>query len=76
LIPNFVPVLGYMDDLILLPLGIVLAIEMVPKALWAECREKAREMMSQRKPVSWAGAFVIIAIWTCVTFLVIKLFLR
>jgi uncharacterized membrane protein YkvA (DUF1232 family) len=75
LIPDFIPVLGYLDDLILLPVGIALAIRMIPEALWAECREKAREIMIQRKPVSWAAVFVIIGIWTGIIFLVIELFI-
>ncbi len=43
LIPDFVPVLGYLDDLVLIPLGITLAIKMVPDSVLAECRERARE---------------------------------
>ena len=44
LIPDFVPILGYLDDLILIPLGIALAIRMVPHAVLAECRARAQEM--------------------------------
>jgi uncharacterized membrane protein YkvA (DUF1232 family) len=42
LIPDFIPVLGYVDDLILVPLGILLAMRMIPKEVLQECREKAR----------------------------------
>ena len=42
LIPDFIPVLGYLDDLILIPLGVFLALKMIPKELMQECREKAR----------------------------------
>ncbi len=45
LIPDFVPVLGYLDDLILIPLGIALAIKMVPHSVLAECRARAQETM-------------------------------
>ena len=43
LIPDFIPVLGYLDDLILLPLGIGMALKMIPPAVLAECRQKASE---------------------------------
>ncbi|AXK40825.1 YkvA family protein [Crenobacter cavernae] len=63
LIPDFVPVLGYLDDLVLIPIGIAVAIRMVPPLVWAECREQAREAMFNGKPVSRAAATVIILIW-------------
>ena len=63
LIPDFIPVLGYLDDLILVPLGIALAIKMIPPNVLAECREKAQSEMSQGKPTNWIAAGVIVAIW-------------
>lgn len=63
LIPDFVPVLGYLDDLVLLPLGIVLAIRLLPPAVLAECRVRAQEHLQGGKPVSRAAAAVIVAIW-------------
>lgn len=63
LIPDPIPVLGYWDDLILIPLGIVLAIKMVPPPVMAECREKAQTVMSQDKPINRIAAAVIITIW-------------
>lgn len=60
LIPDFIPVLGYLDDLVLLPLGIALALRLVPPAVLAECRAQAAETA---KPVSLAGATVIVALW-------------
>ncbi len=50
LIPDPIPVLGYLDDLILVPLGVALALKMIPPAVMAECREKAQAAMSQGKP--------------------------
>jgi len=61
LIPDFVPVLGYLDDLILIPLGIAVAIRMIPPPVLAECR--ARASMADGKPVSRIAAAVIIGIW-------------
>ena len=63
LIPDFVPVLGYLDDLILIPLGIVIAIELIPPGVLAECRARAREAEASGKPVSRTAAVVIIGIW-------------
>lgn len=63
LIPDFVPVLGWLDDLILVPIGIALAIKLVPHPVLAECRARARETMRNGKPVSWIAGAVIAAIW-------------
>jgi uncharacterized membrane protein YkvA (DUF1232 family) len=63
LIPDFVPVLGYLDDLILIPMGITLAIRMVPPSVLAECRARAQEVMSQDKPVNRIAGAVIVVIW-------------
>ncbi len=63
LIPDPIPVLGYLDDLIIVPLGIALVVKMIPPSVLAECREKARETMQQGKPVNWIAAAFIIAIW-------------
>lgn len=53
LIPDFVPVLGYLDDLILIPLGIAIAIKLVPQPVLAECRIRAQQTLRNGKPVSW-----------------------
>lgn len=66
LIPDFIPVLGYLDDLILVPLGIVIAIRMIPPAVLAECRVRAQAMMADGKPTSRTAAIVIIGIWILV----------
>lgn len=63
LIPDFVPVIGYLDDLILLPLGIALAIKLIPQQILLECRTRAQETLRNGKPVSHVAAVVIIAIW-------------
>jgi hypothetical protein len=63
LIPDFVPILGYLDDLILIPMGIALAIRMVQPPVLAECRARAQEVMSQGKPVSRIAGAVIVVIW-------------
>ena len=63
LIPDFIPVLGYLDDLVLVPLGIWLALKMVPTEVMADCRVRAAEAIRQGKPVNRAAAMVIILIW-------------
>lgn len=63
LIPDFVPVLGYLDDLILIPIGIALAIKLIPHPVLAECRERAQESMRNGKPVSRVAGAVVVAIW-------------
>lgn len=61
LIPDFVPVLGYLDDLILVPLGIALALRLIPAEVMADCREQARQAM--QRPTNWVAAAVIVALW-------------
>ena len=71
LIPDFVPVLGYLDDLILIPLGIALAMKLVPYSVLAECRTRAQETMQNRKPLSRVAGAVIVVIWLVLTALCI-----
>ena len=63
LIPDPVPVLGYLDDLILIPLGVAIARRMIPGVVLEECRARAIEVMRAGKPVNWAAAVVIVAVW-------------
>jgi len=63
LIPDPIPVLGYLDDLVLIPLGVALALRMIPPEVMSECRERAREVMSRGKPVNKKAAAVIVGIW-------------
>jgi uncharacterized membrane protein YkvA (DUF1232 family) len=63
LIPDFIPVLGLLDDLILVPLGVYLVVRLIPLAVAADLRQQAAERLAQRRPVSFWGAAVIILIW-------------
>ena len=63
LIPDFIPVLGHLDDLILVPLGIALAHRMVPPAILDECRERARERLNQNRPRNWVAAGIVMIAW-------------
>ena len=61
LIPDFVPVLGYMDDIIIVPLGILLVLKLIPPEIMAEHRALAA--VAQGPPVSHAAAIVIVVVW-------------
>jgi uncharacterized membrane protein YkvA (DUF1232 family) len=76
LIPDPIPVLGYLDDLLLIPLGVALALKMIPADVMAECRERARLAGSQPKPRNWIAAAAIVAVWVLLAVLVIVLIAR
>ncbi|MEJ8850609.1 YkvA family protein [Variovorax rhizosphaerae] len=69
LIPDFVPVLGYLDEVLLLPGLIWLAIRLLPPDVLAECRAQADQWMATQgaKPRSWAGAAFVVAVWLGLT---------
>jgi uncharacterized membrane protein YkvA (DUF1232 family) len=71
LIPDPIPILGYVDDLILIPLGIVAVRKMIPSAVLTECRERA-EKITQQKRKNCMAAGVIIAIWIIVAIWIIR----
>jgi uncharacterized membrane protein YkvA (DUF1232 family) len=69
LIPDFIPVLGYLDDIVIVPLGILLAVRLIPPPLMAELRAQAAERAE--RPVSRAGLIFILAVWAfCIIFLI------
>ncbi|TYP78227.1 YkvA family protein [Paenibacillus methanolicus] len=63
LIPDFIPILGYLDDVILVPLGVLLALKLMPDAVLADARGKAEERMKGGKPKNWLVGGLIILIW-------------
>jgi uncharacterized membrane protein YkvA (DUF1232 family) len=63
LIPDFIPILGYVDDLILIPLGVAVVIKLIPPPVLSESRDKAQAVLSQGKPTNWVAAGVIVLIW-------------
>ncbi len=72
LIPDFIPVLGLLDDAILLPLGQWAFVKMLPEGLFAECRAKAEEV--SERPNSALGVAIVIALWLLAAWLVWQLF--
>jgi uncharacterized membrane protein YkvA (DUF1232 family) len=73
LIPDFIPVLGYLDDMILIPLGIMLVIRLVPADVLAECRTKSEKIVGKVTKAGKIAAGVIIAIWIIAAALVVRL---
>jgi uncharacterized membrane protein YkvA (DUF1232 family) len=61
LIPDFIPILGYADELVVLPLGILMVVRLIPPDVMAEHRASASARL--QRPASWAAAAVIVAIW-------------
>lgn len=66
-IPDFIPVLGYLDDLIIVPLGIYIALKLIPTQIIEESRENAKKMSQNGKPKNWVVGFTIILIWILLT---------
>lgn len=76
LIPDFIPILGYLDDLVLIPLGLMLVIRLIPADVFVECRQQSDAIVER---VFWAGkiaAAVIVAIWLLTAVLFARLILR
>ena len=63
LIPDFIPVIGFLDDVLLVPLGVLLTLKLTPAALLTDCRQQAAAMATQRLPSSRIGLAAVIFIW-------------
>lgn len=72
LIPDFIPVLGYLDDVILLPALIALTIRLIPEDVLTQCREQAKEMWQDGKPRKWFYALPIVFVWLLLIFVIVK----
>ncbi|MEE3954512.1 YkvA family protein [Peribacillus frigoritolerans] len=66
IIPDFIPILGYLDDVILVPIGIMIALKMIPKSVLTDCEDKAEEMMKNGKPKNWIVGSLIVMIWVLI----------
>jgi uncharacterized membrane protein YkvA (DUF1232 family) len=75
-IPDFIPGVGLLDEMVVVPIGILIAAKMIPSDVFAECREKAREVEEGEKPVSGVAAVVVVAIWLLCVALAVYLALR
>jgi uncharacterized membrane protein YkvA (DUF1232 family) len=63
LIPDFIPVLGYLDDLVILPLGVLLALKMIPAQVMVDSRAKAEQALDEGQPQYRFMAILIVALW-------------
>lgn len=72
LVPDFIPVLGYLDDVILLPLLVALTVRMIPKEVMDECKSQSESMWKDGKPVKWYYAVPIVIFWLLVVLIIIK----
>src|SRR5918999_4954394 len=77
-IPDFIPVVGLLDEMVVVPIGVLIAAKMIPREVMEECQQKAREVAEGQKPVSRVAAVVVVAVWLlCVAlavFLAMRLF--
>lgn len=77
-IPDFLPGVGLLDEMVVVPIGVVIAAKMIPQDVLEECREKAREVAEGEKPVSRVAAVIVVIVWLlCVAlavFLAMRLF--
>ena len=74
-IPDFIPVLGYLDDLIILPALVALTVKFIPKDVFAEYRKKAQGMWQDGKPKKWYYAIPIIVAWLIILGLIVSIFI-
>ncbi len=75
-IPDFIPGVGLLDEMVVVPLGVLIAAKMVPREVFEECREKAREVEKGEKPISRVAAVVVVTVWLLCVALAVFLALR
>ncbi len=71
-IPDFIPVIGLLDDVILLSGLIALTVKLIPAEVFAECRKEAADLWSDGKPKKWYYALPIVLIWLLLIFIIVK----
>jgi uncharacterized membrane protein YkvA (DUF1232 family) len=72
LIPDFIPVIGYLDDLVILPLLIFLSLKLIPKEIMEECKEQAKDLWKDGKPKKWYYAIPIILVYLLIIYIIVK----
>ncbi len=73
LIPDFIPGVGYLDDLIIIPAGIALLVKIIPGDVLEECRSKARSDSVNRRSKNWVAGVIIVLVWLLAVYLVLSL---
>jgi uncharacterized membrane protein YkvA (DUF1232 family) len=72
LIPGFIPVIGFLDDLLIVPLLVIVSVKFIPKHIMDECREQSRDMWKNGKPKKWFYALPVILIWLLIICIIAK----
>jgi uncharacterized membrane protein YkvA (DUF1232 family) len=72
LIPDFIPIIGYLDDLLIIPFLILLILKLIPKKIMDECKEQARDLWKDGKPKKWYYAIPIVVVWLMIIFIIVK----
>jgi len=75
LIPDFIPVIGLLDDVIIVPALIAVIVKLIPVEVFAECREKAEGLWENGKPKKWYYALPIVLVWVLLVLLIVKIIL-
>ena len=75
-IPDFIPGVGLLDEMVVVPIGVWIAAKMIPQEVMEECQEKAREVVEPEKPVSRVAAVAVVTIWLLCVALAVYLALR
>lgn len=73
LIPDFIPILGYIDDIILIPLAIKVVMKLIPTVVLEECRELVKQSQTVNRK-NWIAGSIIILLWICVIYWLVSLF--
>ena len=75
LVPDFIPVLGYLDDLLILPALVALTVKLIPKDIFERYRQEAEVMWKDGKPKKWYYAVPIVLLWALIIWMIVKAFL-
>jgi len=75
LIPDFIPVIGLLDDVIIVPALIAVIVKLIPAEVFAECREKSEGLWVDGKPKKWYYALPIVVVWLLLVLLIVKIIL-
>lgn len=76
LVPDFIPVLGYLDDVILLPALVALTVRLIPPEIFEECRIQAQGMWENGRPKKWQYAIPVILVWVIILCVIIRIIIQ
>ena len=76
IIPDFIPILGYIDELLLIPLGVILTMKLIPQNLWYEFQEEAKTIWENGKPKKWYYAIPIVFLWLILFLIIIRMIVK